>query len=50
MYAAPATFEWDAAKSDANTADPARGFEFLAVLPLFDGPRQEVPDGRKDYG
>jgi len=46
----PAGFEWDQAKSDANAAAPGRGFGFLAVLPLFDGQRLEVLDGRKDYG
>lgn len=46
----PAGFEWDQAKSDANQAAPGRGFGFLAVLPIFDGLRLEVPDGRKDYG
>ncbi len=46
----PAGFEWDPAKSEANAAAPGRGFGFLAVLPLFDGPRLEVIDGRKDYG
>jgi uncharacterized DUF497 family protein len=46
----PEGFEWDKAKSEANARAPGRGFGFLAVLPLFDGPVLEVRDGRKAYG
>lgn len=41
-------FEWDAAKSEANTT--RRGLPFELAILLFDGSTLEIIDRRKDYG
>ena len=41
-------FEWDRAKSAANTRE--RGLPFEVAAALFDGPTLEAVDDRRDYG
>jgi uncharacterized DUF497 family protein len=42
------TFEWDEAKSRKNFRE--RGFDFEFATRIFDGPRIEEEDFRKNYG
>ncbi|HWA90234.1 MAG TPA: BrnT family toxin [Rhizomicrobium sp.] len=41
-------FEWEAAKSARNARE--RGLPFEVAMAVFDGPRLESPDDRRDYG
>jgi uncharacterized protein len=41
-------FEWDEAKSRRNLRE--RGFDFEFATRIFDGPRIEEEDLRRDYG
>ena len=41
-------FTWDARKSDRNFRD--RGFDFEFATQIFDSPRLERADTRRDYG
>jgi uncharacterized DUF497 family protein len=41
-------FEWDEAKSLRNLRE--RGFDFEFATRIFDGPRIEEEDSRKNYG
>lgn len=43
-------FDWDPDKSEANRADPNRGFGFDFAALIFDGETLDREDTREDYG